>query len=574
MKTAINIILNIILALTLTLFVTGCGDSSTSTSDSGTGSIAAKLVWDADKDVAKSVASAPSGVTTVRFIISGSGMSTIQQDFAASAGTGVIGGVLAGSGRTFMAQGLNSSGAVTHQGSKSGITVQAGQTYEAGAIVMTALAAAPAMPTGLKATAISSSQINLSWTDITGETGYKIERKTGTSGTYAQIAAPVANVTTYSDTSSLAAGTTCFYQIRATNSAGDSAYANAVSVMTTEMATGLAAPTFLVATAVSSSQINLSWQDKSDNETAFKIERKIGSNGTYALLNTTPENVPSYSDTGLTTGVTYYYRVQAFSSGILDTGYISLGVVSSYSNEASATPSNASGGATITDPITGMVLVTIPGGTFTMGDTFGDGYGDEKPTHQVTVSSFSIGKYEVTQGQWQAVMGSNPSYFSSCGSTCPVENVSWNDIQTFITKLNQQSGKKYRLPTEAEWEYAARSGAQDQKYSGTNDVNVLGNYAWYWDNSNSTTHLVGQKQANSFGLYDMSGNVWEWVNDWYSSTYYTSAAQTNPTGPTTGSYRVFRGGSWYFDAYFVRASSRGSGGPDARSYIIGFRVAL
>jgi formylglycine-generating enzyme required for sulfatase activity len=417
-------------------------------------------------------------------------------------------------------------------------------------------AVAPGVPAGLVATFVSSSQINLSWMDTTGETSYKIERKTGDSGTYAQIANPDAGVTSFSD-SGLTASTTYYYRIKATNSAGDSGYSIPANASTSAPAITIpAAPTSLTATAASSSQINLTWQANSSNATAFKIERKTGSGGTYTLLPATVANVTSYSDTGLSASATYYYRINATNS----TGD------SSYSNEISAT-TLASSGATTT-----IEMVTIPGGTFTMGDTFGDGYSDEKPTHQVTVSSFSIGKYEVTQGQWQAVMGSNPSYFSSCGSTCPVEQVSWDDIQTFITKLNQQSGKKYRLPTEAEWEYAAQGGAQDQKYSGTNDVNVLGNYAWYSTNSNSTPHPVGQKQANSFGLYDMSGNIYEWVNDCYGA--YSSTSQANPIGPTTGSYRVVRGGSWIRGAYYVRASYRNYSGPADRGNDIGFRLGL
>ena len=222
----------------------------------------------------------------------------------------------------------------------------------------------------------------------------------------------------------------------------------------------------------------------------------------------------------------------------------------------------------LTDPTTGMTLQRVTGGAFSMGDTFGDGSGDELPVHQVTVGDFYIGRYEVTQGQWQTVMGSNPSGFTACGAGCPVEQVSWDDIQTFITTLNQRSGKTYRLPTEAEWEYAARSGGKSEKYSGGSDVTAV---AWYSANSGGTTHPVGQKQANGLGLYDMSGNVWEWVSDWYGR-YGGTAAQVNPQGPTTGSYRVSRGGSWLNPSAHVRASRRDSYGPGARSSSLGFRL--
>lgn len=257
-----------------------------------------------------------------------------------------------------------------------------------------------------------------------------------------------------------------------------------------------------------------------------------------------------------------------------DTPVVSVGGGSSNSGSSSNS---------ITDATTGMVLQKVTGGTYTMGDTFGDGNSHELPTHQVTVGDYYIGKYEVTQAQWQTVMTGNtsaisetPSYFTACGVNCPVERVSWNDIQIFISRLNTQSGKNYRLPTEAEWEYAARSGGQSQKYSGTSNVSLLGNYAWYWDNSgdimgNYSTHPVGLKLANGLGLYDMSGNVYEWVNDWYGS--YSSTMQTNPTGPSTGSDRVNRGGSGNIVADGTRTASRQYGSPDGRGYRIGFRLA-
>ncbi len=220
----------------------------------------------------------------------------------------------------------------------------------------------------------------------------------------------------------------------------------------------------------------------------------------------------------------------------------------------------------ITDPTTGMTLQRVTGGTFAMGDTFGDGSSNELPVHQVTVGDFYIGTYDVTQGQWQTVMGSNPSHFTACGTSCPVEQVSWSDIQIFIAILNQRSGKNYRLPTEAEWEYAARSGGKSEEYSGGNDVTAV---AWYSANSGNTTHPVCQKQANGLGLYDMSGNVSEWVSDWFGS--YAAAAQVNPQGPITGSYRVIRGGSWARDPVGVRASIRNYGGSGSGSGT-GFRL--
>ena len=233
-------------------------------------------------------------------------------------------------------------------------------------------------------------------------------------------------------------------------------------------------------------------------------------------------------------------------------------------------------------------MVAIEGGTFTMGMTAeqeSDAFDVERPAHEVTLSSYFIGQTEVTQALWQAVMGSNPSYFSSSNSRNnydtnlqrPVEFVSWNDCQTFITKLNQLTGKTFRLPTEAEWEFAARGGNRSlgYKYSGSNNLDDV---AWYWFNIPSrneeygTTQTVATKAPNELGLYDMSGNVFEWCQDRYGS--YSSDAQTNPVGPSTGYGRVFRGGSWYNHAYSCRVSLRAGYDPTRKADCIGLRLAL
>lgn len=211
-------------------------------------------------------------------------------------------------------------------------------------------------------------------------------------------------------------------------------------------------------------------------------------------------------------------------------------------------------------------MVEIPAGSFSMGSN--EFESDEKPVHTVTLSAFSIGKYEVTQGQWEAVMGESPSRFSNCGYNCPVEKVSWENVQRFITKLNAKTGKQYRLPTEAEWEYACRSRGSDKKYCGSNDLSRV---AWYAGNSNDKTHPVGQKQANGYGLYDMSGNVGEWVQDWKGD--YASNSVENPTGPASGSRRVRRGGSFWNTAPGIRASNRSSHSPRHNNEILGFRLA-
>ena len=234
-----------------------------------------------------------------------------------------------------------------------------------------------------------------------------------------------------------------------------------------------------------------------------------------------------------------------------------------------------------------FTMAAVEGGTFMMGatDVEEEAYSYEKPAHQVTLSSYRIGETEVTQELWIAVMGSNPSNFSSqygCTENLqrPVEGISWNDCQLFIIKLNQMTGKQFRLPTEAEWEFAARGGNKSKgyKYAGNN---TIGNVAWYYDNSgvyNSSnpdfgTHTVSTKLPNELGLYDMSGNVWEFCQDWYG--IYSSYAQTNPTGPTSGSQRVSRGGSWLQNAESCRVSARSCWYPtgDANSGL-GLRLAL
>jgi formylglycine-generating enzyme required for sulfatase activity len=215
-------------------------------------------------------------------------------------------------------------------------------------------------------------------------------------------------------------------------------------------------------------------------------------------------------------------------------------------------------------------MVFVEGGTFTMGCTSeqSDCGINEKPTHRVTLSSFQMGKYEVTQAQWRAVMGSNPSHFSGCDD-CPVENVGWKDVQEFIRKLNQKTGKNYRLPTEAEWEFAARGGNKSKgyKYAGGNNI---GSVAWYGSNSGSKTHPVGQKQANDLGIYDMTGNVLEWCSDWYGN--YSSSSQTNPKGPQNGSIRVLRGGSWGNLTWVCRVAVRVRSLPSYRGRNSGFRI--
>lgn len=240
-------------------------------------------------------------------------------------------------------------------------------------------------------------------------------------------------------------------------------------------------------------------------------------------------------------------------------------------NAVSST-SNSSNGVYTVNGVS-FKMIYVAGGTFSMGATSeqgSDGDDDEKPVHSVTLSSYWIGETEITQELWQAVMGSNPSRFTG-DSRRPVEQVSYDDCKTFISKLNSLTGKNFRLPTEAEWEYAARGGNKSRgyKYSGSN---TLGDVAWYDGNSGSTTHPVKTKRANELGIYDMSGNVWEWCNDWYGS--YSSGSQTNPRGAGSGSDRVDRGGSWRSLARGCRVSSRNGSTPSFRYNFLGLRLAI
>ena len=217
-------------------------------------------------------------------------------------------------------------------------------------------------------------------------------------------------------------------------------------------------------------------------------------------------------------------------------------------------------------------MVEVEGGTFVMGGTPEQGeeaFSDEKPPHKVTVSTFYIGRYPITQEQWKAVMGNNPSHFQ--GERHPVEQVNWMDCQDFVQKLSEMTGLKFRLPTEAEWEYAARGGQKGKgyKYSGGDQVSQI---AWYNKNSGGTSHEVGQKAPNELGLYDMSGNIWEWVQDWKGD--FTDDEQTNPTGPEEGDERICRGGGWNREHDRCRVSYRGDDDPDLRYCSLGLRVVM
>ena len=294
----------------------------------------------------------------------------------------------------------------------------------------------------------------------------------------------------------------------------------------------------------------------------------LNGGGTYTVAGGTDYVSPSINGnqltvTGISSGTTTVYVTDAATGA---TAVIAVIVTDRYVEEFTVN------GVT-------FAMVSVNGGTFTMGATAeqgSDALDREKPAHQVTLSSYRIGETEVTQELWMAVMGSNPSNFSSRNGysenlSLPVEHVSWNSCQSFISKLNEMTGEHFRLPTEAEWEFAARGGTRSMgfKYAGSNDIDAV---AWYKDNSNSITHTVGSKVPNELGLYDMSGNVWEWCQDWYDD--YPSSAQTDPTGPATGTICVYRGGGWSNNASYSRVSSRSGRNPTNVFTNVGLRLAL
>lgn len=244
-------------------------------------------------------------------------------------------------------------------------------------------------------------------------------------------------------------------------------------------------------------------------------------------------------------------------------------------------------------------FVFVKGGCFDMGDVFGDGYDIERPVHEVCVDDFYIGKHEVTVGEFRdfviktgyktdAEKGGGCHYFTGGAwlqgeknywdrpdfhqtESNPVVCVSWNDANEYLKWKSRATGQRYRLATEAEWEYAARSGGGKDKWAGTVDESALGGYAWYGDNSGYETHPVGQKKPNRLGLYDMTGNVWEWVGDWYDEDYYKVSPRNNPPGPSSDTFRVQRGGSWGSNYWIARLFHRGRSEPDFRNSNLGFR---
>ncbi|MDD5225123.1 MAG: SUMF1/EgtB/PvdO family nonheme iron enzyme [bacterium] len=442
---------------------------------------------------------------------------------------------------------------------------EGGSSYSEAISAMTGICplSAPAVPSTLKGVAVSSSEIDLSWKDNSNnEDEFQIERKTGAGGAYALVGTVGANRTTYQD-SGLTCGTTYSYQVRAYNGMGDSNYSIETIVTTKPCPLGPpTAPSALTATVISTSKIGLSWADNSDNEQGFKIERKTGTGGNYFLVHTTMANATSWTESGLSQGVNYHYRVFAFNAGG-DSGY---------SNEVSATPG---------PPPSSMS--SLPAGCFSMGS---NDYADAMPIHNVCfTSAFQIDTYLVTNAQYKscvdAMACSAPSRISSArllfyyGTAAyddyPVIYVSWTQAKTYCEWLGK------RLPTEAEWESAARGGLSGQSYPWGNTAPVCtsaaSNGAQYDSCHPQDTIEVGSFSANGYGLYDMAGNVREWVNDWYGATYYSVSVKDDPPGPGSGNRRVIRGGGWNSGYLDLRVSARSYDDPANQGDDTGFRCA-
>jgi len=415
----------------------------------------------------------------------------------------------------------------------------------------------------------SGATLSISWTSAGDVTGYTLF--------YAPYpgASPIGSIDMGTQTGGsfvLANGAAFYVAVQARNGYGSSGYSN-IEHFVIDVAVTPPTVTTGSATSVTSSSATLNGTvNPNGAETTYYFQ--YGTTPSYGTTTTstaagssTGSVSASASLTGLGSDTTYHYRLVAANSG--GTTY---GADNWFTTTSSPSPS------TYTNSL-GMTFNLIPAGTFTMGSP-SDELGrdnDEGPQHQVTLTqSFYMQTTEVTQAQWGAVMGSNPSYFSSCPS-CPVEKVSWNDVEDFIAAINQRGEGTYSLPTEAQWEYAARAGTTWAFYYGGISVTDcsydpnLDNIGWYCYNSDSKTHPVAQKAPNSWGLYDMSGNVWEWCQDWYNGSYYSSSPSTDPTGPSAGSYRVLRGGRWGGDAGGCRSANRYYGTPDSRDHV-GFRL--
>ena len=448
---------------------------------------------------------------------------------------------------------------------------EAGESEASESACATTLAVptAPAAPTNLVATATGQTTISLTWNAVQNATSYNVYN--GETVVVSDLTA-----TTYT-VEGLTAGTQYCYNVTAVNEIGESEHSTEACATTLAVPTAPAPPTNLVATATGQTTISLTW-NAVQNATSYNVY-----NGETVVVSDL--TATTYTVEGLTAGTQYCYNVTAVNE---------IGE-SEHSTEACATTEEA---PIVIETITvngvSFNMIQVEGGTFTMGSVYNpfDGitdYADEEPAHNVTLTTYSIGETEVTQELWKAVMGSDSpaSWGENTGNDVyypqrPAEFISWVECQTFITNLNQLTGKNFRLPTEAEWEYAARGGNRSKgyMYSGSDDV---GEVAWYSGNlvdvqGKTKTHDVKTKKANELGIYDMSGNVLEWCNDWYGDHYYGNSPGENPQGPdqaeTSTEHRVCRGGGWGHEAEYCRVAKRFSKEQETCASNYGFRLCL
>ena len=404
---------------------------------------------------------------------------------------------------------------------------------------------------------LAINQIKLTWeNEFTIDTRIiRIDKKVGTASWQESIAELASDVTTWTDND---AEINEILQYRVYAFCGDN---SSNYIETGVIDNTIPTPENLDYTINLTCEITLHWDYNITGIEGFKINK----NGTL-LTEVIPAGTTEWTDVGINIEDIITYQVLAFYQSY----------TSAYSNE-------------VTWEIpAGMIFVQ--GGTFEMGDHYGEGSSYELPAHDVTIDAFFIGDNEVTQGEYEAVVGSNPAHNYGVGANYPVYYLSWYDAVTFCNLKSQQEGlmpcynlsnwscdfnaNGYRLPTEAEWEYAARGGVNwtdDYRYSGCHNVSDLPNYAWISSNSNNQTHPVGTKLPNQLEIHDMSGNVWEWCNDWYDSSYYSSSPANNPTGPPTGTSLVLRGGSWRVNGNGCRVANRDYGNPYYSYYSNGFR---
>lgn len=400
-------------------------------------------------------------------------------------------------------------------------------------------------PGNLQIVSLSATEASLTWTDnSTNETAFIIEQSTD-SVTFAQAASVAANTVTATVKGTFLTVNTYYFRVKAQNADTMTAPTNLASK------TLLPAPDNFQIVSFSPGQVSLKWSDNSSNETAFVIERAIDSLQYVAIDSTTANTTSKIISGSFDSSRTYSFRVFARSTAGR----------SAYSTGMSRTLG---------------AWVYVPAGTFQMGRA--DGYQDERQVHSVTLSGYYIGKYEVTVKEYRTYMTAVNKTFpvSRNGAWVddnPMVDVSWNDAAAYCAWLDSTSVKGARLPTEAEWEYAARGGANTRHLPYSGSANV-GEVAWYYLNSSNGTSSVGKKLPNELGIYDMSGNAFEWCNDWFGS--YSLAAQTNPKGPIfAGTNKVFRGGSWFnygLDANDCRVETRYQYTPGSKTTDSGFRI--